>query len=60
MKPSDYRFQFDLITKDRVFTLFASTKDEKRKWVMAINYVLTLKNQFDHKSKSCNPLDDLE
>jgi hypothetical protein len=43
MKPSGYKFQFDLITKDRVFTLYAATKCEKRQWALAINHALTLK-----------------
>ena len=50
-----YKHQFTLLTKDRSFTLFAATKEEKKKWVCAITYVLTQKiKQDDYLKKMLN------
>ena len=44
MKPDGSKHEFRLLTKDRIFKLFAQTSREKTQWLKAFNAILTLKN----------------
>ena len=48
-KPRNYKHEFSVVTKDRVFNLFAETKQQKNAWLKAFNQVLILKNKFKYE-----------
>ena len=44
VKPSNFKFDFTVITSDRVFVLYAETQEEKKKWLRAL---MSLKKEMD-------------
>ena len=48
-KPRNHKHEFSVVTKDRVFNLFAENKQVKNSWLKAFNQVITLKNRFKYE-----------
>ena len=48
-KPQNAKHEFSIVTKDRVFNLFAETKQIKVAWLKAFNQIITLKNRFKYE-----------
>ena len=48
-KPRTHKHEFSVVTKDRVFNLFAENKQVKHAWLRAFNLVITLKNKFKYE-----------
>ena len=48
-KPRSNKHEFSVVTKDRVYNLFAESKQVKNAWLKAFNQVITLKNKFKYE-----------
>ena len=48
-KPQSHKHEFSVVTKDRVYNLFAESKQIKNAWLRAFNQVITLKNKFKYE-----------
>ena len=48
-KPRNHKHEFSVVTKDRVYNLFAENKQVKNSWLKAFNQIITLKNKFKYE-----------